>query len=59
MVEYLLVLVLQFDIGWPDKLWIVGDKWNTLDVCMAEGARTANWLEQDFVTVNYYCIEDK
>ena len=54
--EFLLVLVLRFEVGVKDPLVINGDIYKTLDACLAQGNIAAQWLTQDFVTVEYRCI---
>ena len=56
VVEFLLVLVLRFEVGVPATTYIEGDSYPTLDLRRAEGDRSVEWLTQDFVAVKYYCV---
>ncbi len=56
VVEFLLVLVLRFEVGVPATAYIEGDMYKSLDACIAEGDRSVEWLTQDFVAVKYYCV---
>ena len=54
--EYLLILVLQFSVGDTTPLIIIGDKYDTVQQCQEQGIKTANWLTQDFVKAEVYCL---
>lgn len=54
--EYLLILVLQFSVGDTTPLIIIGDKYGSIQECQEQGIKTGNWLTQDFVKAEIYCM---
>lgn len=55
--EYLLILVMQFSIGISQEpLILIGDRYDEFAECQQQGLKTANWLTQDFVTVEVHCV---
>lgn len=57
MIEWFLIMVIQFSVGPVDKLEIPGEKpYLSIQDCNEAGREIANYLNQDFNNVKWRCV---
>lgn len=56
MIAWFLTIILHFNAGAHDQLWLPGETpYLSLDDCAAAGREMANYLTQDFTVVEWRC----